>query len=114
MADEFAAVLTGAVADALLDALDRSGRRLATCTDSLLTWLRRAAEPPGGLELRSIDGATYTGVALFEKNVVIAVLAIRHPPEEARLPHPDHQRVPDPYRYPDDGPLWRERPSTYR
>jgi hypothetical protein len=105
--------LRDAIADALLDSLDRGGRRFASFMSTLLAWLRRAAEPPRGLELRSVDGAAYTGIALFEKNVVIAMLAVRHAPEEAHQVRSDPQRVPEAYRYPDDGPLWRERP-TYR
>jgi len=106
--------LRDVVADALLDSLDAGGRRLASLIDSLLIWLRQAAEPPRGLELRSTDGITYTGVALFDRNVVIAMLAIRQGPEdERRAVTPPHVPTPDPYRYPGDGPLWRERP-TYR
>ena len=105
--------LRDALADALLDVLDRSERRLASLFDQLLVWLRRAAEPPRGLELHSNDGATFTGVALFERNTLVAMLAVRHPHEEAGSSRSEAQRVPEPYRYPDDGPLWRERP-TYR
>src|SRR5262249_21643856 len=102
--------LRDAIADALLDVLGRSERRLASLFDQLLVWLRRAAEPPRGLELRSNDGAMFSGVALFERNSLVAMLAVRHPQEEARLSRSEHQRAPE---YPHDGPLWRERP-TYR
>lgn len=99
--------LRDVVGDALLSTLDKGGRRLASLIDALLVWLRRSAEPPRGLELRSVDGASYTGLALFEKSVVIAMLAVRHEPEEARVARPE------PHGCPSDGPLWRERP-TYR
>jgi hypothetical protein len=110
---ELDGILRDVVADALLDSLDAGGRRLASLIDSLLVWLRRAAEPPRGLELRSTDGISYTGIALFERNVVIAMLAVRHVPEHEHHTATTHARTPEAYRYPDDGPLWRERP-TYR
>ena len=77
MALQVAADLIG---DALLDAVRRGQERIGAFADLLLEWLREAARPPRGVELRSDDGATFTGVVLVQSSRVVLMLATRDAP----------------------------------
>lgn len=81
-----------ALADGLLSTLRKRKPRLANRADQAIAWLRDIAEPPDGVELKSADGSSYTGVALFERNQVQVMLAVRHPPG----PHPERAPVVTP------------------
>ena len=61
--------------------------------EEILAWLRSVARPPAGLEVRTLDGATYSGVIVVDHNRVVAVLASRSdvaggPPRAAPRPAP--------------------------
>ena len=63
----------------LLDRLRRHRSRLTPHVERAAKWLRDVTEPPIGLEVRSEDGSTYTGVLVVERNRPVVVLAVRHP-----------------------------------
>lgn len=64
------------LADGLLAAFDRLALKLRPSADSMLEWLRVFAKPPAGVELRAADGTLFTGIAAFERNRVIVMLAV--------------------------------------
>jgi hypothetical protein len=66
------------IGDALLDAVRRGHERIGAFADLLLEWLREVARPPRGIDLRSDDGTTFTGIVLVERSRVIVMLAARH------------------------------------
>jgi hypothetical protein len=66
--------------EAIADAARRYRSRLSERTQLVVGWLRDVAEPPPGVELRSADGATYTGFVVVERNELRLMLAVRHPP----------------------------------
>jgi hypothetical protein len=106
-------VLRDLLGDAIAELLDRHEAKLREHFARLRDWVGDVAEPPPGVELRCIDGSRYTGIVLVERNVVIAMIAFRHAPDQEASPPPEKSRTPEPYQYPADGPLWRER-APYR
>ena len=90
----------------------------------IVEWLRETSKPPPGVELRSHDGTTYTGVLVVERSELVMMLAVRHPTgtvvEHARppivTPPPGSQRTlfrtfsdldPDDPRWDQDGDPFR-------
>ena len=73
------ALVAELIGEALLDAIDQSRAAVAAKAKAALGWLREKAEPPDGVELRSQDGSMFSGIALFERNRVVLMLAVRHP-----------------------------------
>lgn len=45
----------------------------------IVDWLRDTARPPGGVELRTDDGSTYTGFVVVERNELKLMFAVRQP-----------------------------------
>ena len=88
----------------------------------VLDWLRDAAQPPAGVELRTTDGSTYTGAALFEANQLKVFVAIRHPSGTISPSHiPRHRaatptvRGASPLGFPDpDDPRWDRDGAPFR
>ena len=68
------------IADALVDAARRGHEHIGAFADFVLEWLRDVAQPPRGVELRSDDGATFTGVVLVQSSRVVLMLATRDAP----------------------------------
>ena len=64
------------LAEGLLGCFDRLVLRLRPTGSGLLEWLREIARPPPGVELRAADGSQYTGLAMFERNRVIVMIAV--------------------------------------
>jgi hypothetical protein len=64
------------LAEGLLGAFDRLAWRLRPSTGHFLEWLRVIAKPPSGVELRAADGVQYTGVAVFERNRIVMMIAL--------------------------------------
>ena len=87
----------------------------------LVEWLRETARPPDGVELRSRDGTTYTGVVVVERSELVLMIAVAHPPggsaEPERRPFPGPpQRSPSLVHYgldPDD-PRWDRDGDPFR
>ena len=61
-----------------------------------IEWVRDAAEPPAGIELRSPDGSTYTGFAVVDHSRVVVLLAVRHEPDRAAVKPPVITPPPSP------------------
>ena len=70
-------VMSTALTYGLLALWDRLAWSLRPSKDRAVDWLRDAARPPPGLELRSTDGSVFTGVAAFERNKLVFMLAVR-------------------------------------
>lgn len=102
-------LLTELVADAVDDAAKRHGERWSATKRDLAEWVREAATPPAGVELHTADGSSFTGLVLVERNELVMLLAVRHPPgptsptptaSSRELPRRNHTpaqfAVPDP------------------
>jgi hypothetical protein len=63
--------------DALLEVARAAYVRVAPRAAMATEWLRRAAEPPPGVELHAEDGSQYTGLVAVDRNKPIAMLAVR-------------------------------------
>jgi len=91
-------MMAEALGDGLLESLEKKRPQLAT---AVIGWVRDFAEPPAGVELRSNDGSTYTGLVIVERSRPILMLAVRQAPGAQPLPivtpPPTHQRL---YRRP--------------
>lgn len=119
MAVELLADLLG---EALEGAAGRHSERWAQTKASMLEWLREAAQPPSGVELKTADGATYTGFIVVDRNELVMMLAVRHPtgplapPNPPTMISPAPRNAPPPYRgFPDpDDPVWDRDPSFHR
>ena len=64
------------LAEGLLLSLDDIIGRISPHAERALDWLRVAAQPPPGVELRATDGTLFTGLALFERNKIIVMIAV--------------------------------------
>ena len=79
------------LAEGLLAVFDDLLVRLRPSTEEMLEWLREAAEPPTGVEIRSSDGSLFTGIALFERNRIVVMFAVKtgeHTVSQAPAPQP--------------------------
>jgi hypothetical protein len=65
------------IGSAVIDVLRRRRPALAHKAEAALEWLREAAEPPRGIELRAADGSLYTGFVIVERNKPVLMLAVR-------------------------------------
>jgi len=71
------------IADALLEAIDRSLQHSTFRAIAALIWLQQVAEAPPGLLLVAPDGVTkYTGVVVIERSRAVFLIALRHSPDE--------------------------------
>ncbi|NRA75966.1 MAG: hypothetical protein HRU16_08480 [Planctomycetes bacterium] len=68
------------LAEGLLETFDEHSSEISEQVRMIADWLRSAAEPPPGVVLHSNDGTEFSGLAIVERNRVIALLAIPHPP----------------------------------
>jgi hypothetical protein len=116
-----------AIGGALVDVLREGLVRIRPHAHVILERVRELAEPPEGVTLTSLDGSTYTGLALVESNRVVLLLAARQEPllvtrpgERAPLITPPPRPSPRPF-YPQrplldpDDPMWdREDPYESR
>ena len=116
MAVQFLAELIGTP---LVEALRERRPRLAKKAEQALGWLRDVAEPPAGIELRSEDGSTYTGLVILERSKPVLMLAVRHLPSPASArppiitPPPIQRPLYNP-GYPDpEDPVWDRDRGLY-
>ena len=72
-----------ALGDSLLESLSKKQPQVAT---TIIDWISDVAQPPNGLELKSTDGSTYTGLVLVERSRPILLLAVRQPPGDQLPP----------------------------
>jgi len=63
----------------LFDLLKRKRPRLSRHAATAVSWLRDRCEPPDGVELRSHDGSSYTGLVVVERNELVMMIAVKHP-----------------------------------
>jgi len=90
--------MSDAVAEGVLLAFERLLARLGPDLDDLMDRLREMARPPAGVELRTADGLQYSGVAVFEKNqIVIMIATALGTAAPARIPIPLGPSNPQPY-----------------
>ena len=87
--------------EALLKTIRSHKSRISERSRQMIDWLREVAEPPDGVELKSKDGSSYTGFVVVERNELVMMLAVRHPPGHT---------PPAPPRPPSVTPPQRERP----
>jgi len=94
--------------------------RLRPTANLAVEWLRETAQPPPGLELRSTDGSLFTGVAAFERNKLVFMLAVRsgaptRPPfEPAYRPAPAPAYQARLHDFDEAGDGWPEDPFLTR
>ena len=107
--------------EALLDSIREHRRRLSDRSRWIIDWLREVARPPDGVALKSADGSSYTGFVVVERNELVMMLAIRHPPGSAPPASPRPPIVTPPPRHwspyqarldPDD-PCWDRDGDPY-
>ena len=116
MALEVAAETIGS---ALVDAFRRRRPALAHRAEAALEWLREAAEPPRGIELRSADGGVYTGFVIVDRNKPILMLAVRLPAGPALertplvTPPPIQRPLYGQDRLDPDEPIWDRDVNPY-
>ena len=119
MAELVADLLGGALALAV----QRHRERISMAASNVREWLEDVARPPDGVELKSNDGSTYSGVFLVERNELVVMLAVRHPPGAASPPPVRPSVVTSPPRdeslpfrgIPDpDDPIWDRDPHLHR
>lgn len=67
------------IGEEIIRAVGRGRGQLSARAQHLLEWLRYVSGPPPGLELRTHDGARYTGVLVVQANIVKYAWLIRHP-----------------------------------
>jgi hypothetical protein len=105
------------IGSALVEALRRRRPALAHKAEAALEWLRVAAEPPRGIELRSADGSVYTGFVIVERSKPVLMLAVRHLPgpvvERAPLITPSPHRSPYGHAIDPDAPYWDRDSGPY-
>ena len=80
--------MTELFGDALLDVARDVYGRVGPKARRAIDWVREAAEPPPGLELKAADGSTYTGMAVLDHGKVLVLLAGRHEPERPSVRPP--------------------------
>lgn len=116
------------VGDLFGDAVDAVTRRKwegwVAMKTLLVEWLRDVAQPPAGVELKTDDGSSYSGVVLIERNELRLMIAVRHPPGPVSHAGRSHSQVsaPAPPRdlspltgYPDpDDPIWDRDGDPFR
>ena len=84
MALELVAEIIGAP---LIDILKSRRPGLRRHAATAVGWLRDRCEPPEGVELRSHDGSSYTGLVVVERNELVMMIAVKHPASfEAQRP----------------------------
>jgi hypothetical protein len=107
------------IGSAVIEVLRRRRPALAHKAEAALEWLRVAAEPPRGIELRAADGSLYTGFVIVERNKPVLMLAVRQQagPVGERSPlvtPPPIQRPLYGRAYPDpNDPVWDRDVSPY-
>ena len=118
--DDFVGDLFGDAVDAVTP---RKWEGWAAMKALAVEWLRDAARPPSGVELKTNDGSTYSGVVLVERNELRLMIAVRHPPGPVSHPRPPQSPPPAPPRgagsplagYPDpDDPIWDRDGDPFR
>lgn len=97
--------------EGLLALWERARRPLERELGSVADWIREAAKPPPGIEVRTADGTVYTGLALLERNNIIVLFAVgERGPGNAPQPSParyaEREPDPEPPRYRGSMSLW--------
>ena len=92
MAEDVSELFGDALLDVARDVCGRVGPRARKAID----WVREAAEPPPGIELRAPDGATYTGFAVLDHSRVVVLLAVRQEAERTSVRPPIVTPPPSP------------------
>ena len=87
------------IVEGMLIAIDRLVCGMRPATDRFIDWVRDSSEPYNGLELRSPDGALYTGLAMLERSRVVLMLAIRVGQAPSSTPLPNPTRYDPPARF---------------
>jgi hypothetical protein len=106
--------------DALLEVARVAYVRVAPRAAMATEWLRRAAEPPPGVELRAEDGSQYTGIVAVDRNKPIAMLAVRQaaapraPDRPALVTPPPSPTYRRPLFDPEDDGRWDRDGDPFR
>lgn len=86
-------VIREILAEGVAETLRKSKRQMARGADGVLEWVRDVAAPPAGVELRSLDGAVYSGFFVVDRNRPVMAIAVRHPtPDPPQSSHPQDGR----------------------
>lgn len=65
------------LAEGIATALRRRQTEISRHLDVVYEWLREVARPPAGVRLVADDGSSYSGFAVFERNELVLMLAVR-------------------------------------